>query len=171
MARLFRPVTRMISSSPEATASSTTYWMVGLSTSGSISLGWALVTGRKRVPRPAAGNTPLRTFIRLRSLLGGPRGRPLLALEGLPDPATQVVLGVQPPLRLDLGGQPEDRLGAVEPDDTVRLRGFQRDTALARPLLARPLQHVQRRLHRHLPGQRDLDHRAGPAAAAVGERR
>src|SRR2546427_11280052 len=51
----------MISCSPEATASSTTYWMVGLSTSGSISLGWALVAGRNRVPRPAAGKTPLRT--------------------------------------------------------------------------------------------------------------
>src|SRR6185436_16073423 len=53
----------MISSRPEATASSTTYWMVGLSTRGSISLGWALVAGRKRVPRPAAGKTALRTFI------------------------------------------------------------------------------------------------------------
>src|SRR5229473_3488984 len=53
----------MISSRPDATASSTTYWMVGLSTSGSISLGWALVAGRKRVPRPAAGNTAFRTFI------------------------------------------------------------------------------------------------------------
>src|SRR5579864_1020780 len=37
--------------------------MMGLSTSGSISLGWALVAGRKRVPRPAAGNTALRTFM------------------------------------------------------------------------------------------------------------
>src|SRR5678815_2795415 len=35
--------------------------MVGLSTSGSISFGCALVAGRKRVPRPAAGKTPLRT--------------------------------------------------------------------------------------------------------------
>src|SRR5437764_8525340 len=51
----------MISCSPEATASSTTYWMIGLSTSGSISLGWALVAGRNRVPRPAAGKTALRT--------------------------------------------------------------------------------------------------------------
>jgi len=41
---------------PEATASSTTYWIVGLSTIGSISLGCALVAGRKRVPRPATGN-------------------------------------------------------------------------------------------------------------------
>src|SRR5580698_7014830 len=35
--------------------------MMGLSTSGSISLGWALVAGRKRVPSPAAGKTALRT--------------------------------------------------------------------------------------------------------------
>src|SRR5207302_8785559 len=55
------PVTRMTSSIPEATASSTPYWMVGLSTSGSISFGCALVTGRKRVPNPAAGKTALRT--------------------------------------------------------------------------------------------------------------
>ena len=46
---------------PEATASSTPYWMIGLSTSGSISLGCALVAGRNRVPRPAAGKTALRT--------------------------------------------------------------------------------------------------------------
>src|SRR6266567_2276905 len=37
--------------------------MIGLSTSGSISLGSALVAGRKRVPSPAAGNTALQTFI------------------------------------------------------------------------------------------------------------
>src|SRR5271170_1805854 len=36
--------------------------MRGLSTSGNISLGCALVAGRNRVPRPAAGNTALRTF-------------------------------------------------------------------------------------------------------------
>src|SRR5918993_2244506 len=35
--------------------------MIGLSTSGSISFGCALVAGRKRVPRPAAGKTALRT--------------------------------------------------------------------------------------------------------------
>src|ERR1700724_4453523 len=61
MACLPRPVMIRIWSHPEAMASSTPYWMMGLSTSGSISLGWALVTGRKRVPRPAAGNTALRT--------------------------------------------------------------------------------------------------------------
>jgi len=63
MARLLRPVTMMISEIPEATASSTTYWMVGLSTRGSISLGWAFVAGRNLVPSPAAGKTALRTFI------------------------------------------------------------------------------------------------------------
>jgi hypothetical protein len=31
------------------------YWISGLSTMGSISLGLALVAGRKRVPMPAAG--------------------------------------------------------------------------------------------------------------------
>src|SRR5690348_2107311 len=35
--------------------------MIGLSTSGSISFGCALVAGRKRVPSPAAGKTALRT--------------------------------------------------------------------------------------------------------------
>src|SRR3984957_18679654 len=46
---------------PARTASSTTYWMAGLSTRGNISFGWALVAGRNRVPRPAAGMTALRT--------------------------------------------------------------------------------------------------------------
>src|SRR5882762_9131854 len=63
MAFLPRPVTRMMLSTPDATASSTPYWMIGLSTSGNISFGWALVAGRKRVPSPAAGNTALQTFI------------------------------------------------------------------------------------------------------------
>src|SRR5919204_619349 len=45
--------------------------MIGLSTSGSISFGWALVAGRNLVPRPAAGNTALRI---------------VLGTEDLPDP-------------------------------------------------------------------------------------
>src|SRR5574340_257934 len=61
MALLPRPVTMMIWSQPEASASSTPYWMMGLSTRGSISLGCALVAGRNRVPSPAAGKTALRT--------------------------------------------------------------------------------------------------------------
>src|SRR5215213_6162035 len=62
MACLPRPVTIRMSSIPAPTASSITYWIEGLSTSGSISLGCALVAGRKRVPSPAAGITALRTF-------------------------------------------------------------------------------------------------------------
>src|ERR1041384_944577 len=62
MERLLRPVMSSTSFRPAATASSTTYWMAGLSTTGSISLGVAFVAGRKRVPRPAAGTTALRTL-------------------------------------------------------------------------------------------------------------
>ena len=62
MVDLPRPVTMMISVQPAATASSTPYWMSGLSTRQSISFGMALVAGRKRVPRPAAGKTALRIF-------------------------------------------------------------------------------------------------------------
>src|SRR6266851_520869 len=61
IARLPPPVTMITCSIPLAIASSTPYWMVGLSTSGSISLGCALVTGRKRVPSPAAGKIAFRT--------------------------------------------------------------------------------------------------------------
>jgi len=50
---------------PEATASSTTYWIAGVSTIGSISLGWDLAAGRNRVPNPAAGMTALRIMWRL----------------------------------------------------------------------------------------------------------
>ena len=53
----------MICSIPAATASSTPYWMIGLSMRGSISFGCALVAGRNRVPHPAAGKTALRTRI------------------------------------------------------------------------------------------------------------
>src|SRR2546421_546057 len=57
MARLLRPVTKIISVMPAAAASSSAYWMSGLSTTGIISFGLALVTGRKRLPKPATGNT------------------------------------------------------------------------------------------------------------------
>src|SRR5690242_16173850 len=57
MARLCRPVIKIISVMPAATASSTAYWISGLSTMGIISLGLALVAGRKRVPIPATGKT------------------------------------------------------------------------------------------------------------------
>src|SRR3954471_10166957 len=73
MARLWRPVTIRTSSSPAAAASSTTYWMAGLSTTGSISFGVALVAGRKRVPSPATGTTALVTgAVKVRSLAMAP---------------------------------------------------------------------------------------------------
>src|SRR6186713_3352361 len=63
MARLEAPVTNTSRRAPASRASSTAYWISGLSTMGSISFGLALVAGRKRVPRPATGNTA--TSIRL----------------------------------------------------------------------------------------------------------
>ena len=44
-------------SAPAIRASSAAYWISGLSTIGNISFGLALVAGKKRVPRPATGNT------------------------------------------------------------------------------------------------------------------
>src|SRR5829696_6251522 len=70
MARFWLLVTMITCSMPAATASSTAYWMTGLSTSGSISLGCAFVAGRKRVPQPAAGKTAFRTRIELRKTRG-----------------------------------------------------------------------------------------------------
>src|SRR5919106_3528386 len=90
MACLPRPVTIRMSWMPARTASSITYWIEGLSTSGSISLGCALVAGRKRVPSPAAGITALRTFTM----------------------AVPPKVAVQTPILLDPGGPPLDLAGA-----------------------------------------------------------
>src|ERR1700684_1534973 len=49
-------------STPAARASSITCCRIGRSTMVSISFGIALVAGRKRVPRPATGNTALRNL-------------------------------------------------------------------------------------------------------------
>ena len=54
-----RPVISRTSLMPAAAASSTMYCSTGRSTTGSSSLGTALVAGRKRVARPAAGITAL----------------------------------------------------------------------------------------------------------------
>src|SRR5213594_4216302 len=59
MAFFPRPVTIVMLRMPASTASSITYWIRGLSTKGNISLGCALVAGKKRVPKPAAGKTAL----------------------------------------------------------------------------------------------------------------
>src|SRR5438270_9240327 len=69
MARLAEAVMSTICSIPDATAPSTMYWITGLSTIGSISLGTAFEAGRNRVPRPAAGITALRTRVTDEQLL------------------------------------------------------------------------------------------------------
>ena len=61
MARFELPVMNTSVSAPADSASSTAYWISGLSTIGSISFGLALVTGRNLVPRPATGNTQVFT--------------------------------------------------------------------------------------------------------------
>src|ERR1700743_46830 len=62
---------------PASRASSTACWISGRSTRVSISFGIALVAGRKRVPRPATGNTALRTrfVVILKSLSDGSGGK------------------------------------------------------------------------------------------------
>src|SRR5271166_4777508 len=62
-------------------ASSTPYWISGLSTSGSISFGCAFVAGRKRVPSPAAGKTALRTFGIIKTIVSGEL-KPAEEIEG-----------------------------------------------------------------------------------------
>src|SRR5438132_14075385 len=60
MAPFPRPFTSTTSSAPARSASSTTIWIAGTSTMGSISLGIAFVAGKNRVPSPAAGMTTFR---------------------------------------------------------------------------------------------------------------
>src|SRR5215218_4685813 len=150
MACLPRPVTIRMSSIPAPTASSITYWMEGLSTRGSISLGCALVAGRKRVPRPAAGITALRTFTmaippnfadqtpilldpgRPSPRLAGPRGQRQQPRPGRDHPVPALELG----LVQGLVGSPQQLLrgggvlgeaghpdGDGQPDPTVRGAG------------------------------------------------
>ena len=57
MADLPGPVTNSSRPMPQRASSSTTYCTTGLRPTGSISLGWLLVIGSSRVPRPATGTT------------------------------------------------------------------------------------------------------------------
>src|SRR5688572_22680345 len=60
--------------------------MTGLSTTISISLGWTFVAGRKRVPRPAAGKTAVRTEADMGSILSqveSTRARPCTVQRSL----------------------------------------------------------------------------------------
>src|SRR5271156_761642 len=59
-------MTRIISSMPDATASSTTTWIAGVSPTGSSSLGMTFDDGSIRVPIPAARMTAFFTFIAVR---------------------------------------------------------------------------------------------------------
>ena len=71
---LLRPVTKMKCSMPASRASSTTCWISGRSTTGSISFGMALVAGRNLVPSPATGKTALRIGLMLAPALSWERG-------------------------------------------------------------------------------------------------
>src|SRR5215475_4762914 len=69
---------------PALTASSMTYWIRGLSTSGSISLGCAFVAGRNRVPSPAAGKTAfdMRIFYLFNHCADAEPARPIEEMKG-----------------------------------------------------------------------------------------
>src|SRR5258705_9378748 len=109
---------------PACTASSTTYWISGLSTNGSISLGCALVAGRKRVPSPAAGKTALRICIIFRE---APSLRPMIAADSS---STRTVL-VYP----DIHCSPECCMGPLH------LKAFLQKRLLWGPALPRLLNH------------------------------
>src|SRR5258708_26758528 len=94
------PVIMTTCSRLEAIASSTAYWMVGLSSSGRTYFDWALVTGRNRVASPAPGKMARRTVaLVVGELYGGGRG------EGGPDPGS----GTRAPAR-GAGGAGRARL-------------------------------------------------------------
>ena len=63
MAGLARFDTKMMWSMPAPIASSTVCCSDGVSNTGNSSLGTTLVAGKKRVPKPAAGITAVRTGI------------------------------------------------------------------------------------------------------------
>ncbi len=63
IARFELPVTKTSLVAPASIASSTAYWINGLSTIGNISFGLALVAGKNRVPRPATGKTAALTLL------------------------------------------------------------------------------------------------------------
>src|SRR5262245_1831725 len=159
----------MISGKPEATASSTTYWIVGLSTSGNISLGCAFVAGRNRVPRPAAGNTPLRTCMDITTPRSHADRGEALAIERRFDPTSQVVFGVEPAGGVYPNGKPKDRIASAESHNTLHRRRVQRSSRLARPRLARFAHRRQGAVDVDVARHADLDDCAPPAHAEVRE--
>src|SRR4051794_2684684 len=86
MAALLRPVTISTSGSPARAASSTMYCSAGRSTTGSSSLGTALVAGRNRVPMPATGITAFRADRDAGWFAGGMRGSLTTVRSMSPEP-------------------------------------------------------------------------------------
>jgi hypothetical protein len=125
--------------------------MIGRSTSGIISLGMALVAGRKRVPNPAAGRTALRTRAVIGLLLGVDCGAEHPRLPGCPgvrttDAATPLfVAGGRPTISIDpvlgLGRGLPERGATIAPPMFKQLirtfRGPSNDPRMA--YISRPL--------------------------------
>src|SRR4051812_49497598 len=98
-------------SMPASLASSTTYWINGLSTMVSISLGIALVAGRTRVPRPATGKTALRIFIGTFSRAGGhDHANGVRDLVAVLQPGTKADVWLRWLIRSSSGGEAEPAL-------------------------------------------------------------
>src|SRR5437773_4804441 len=177
MARLPRPVTIATRSRPAATASSTTYWIMGLSTRGSISFGCAFVAGRNRVPRPAAGNTALRTIMASSYLAPPSALAPSSARAAPPDALEHGDEGEDAPsleedehrlvrrgvLQQDRG-QAQRRGDEVDEQDALRLRQAELGEAVVHLVAARVREPVVQRVHlaRHDPRdshERDIEER------------
>src|SRR4051794_9082845 len=137
---------------PAARHSSTAYWINGRSTTVSISLGIALVAGRKRVPNPATGKTALRTRC---GMLHRPRStateRPLLPRPRTPRKFNHLLATDQHVLcavdaRGEIGGAAGVGMRAAD-QAPVRRLDLLLGGALGEP------QHGQRLLTRHVaPG-------------------
>src|SRR5262249_8496201 len=171
MARLVAPVMNTRRRAPAASASSTAYWMRGLSTTGSISLGLALVAGRKRVPRPATGNTAVR--------IAAPRAEVLM--ETSPGPCCwRRSLAAMPGRQHRKSGRPHRRVGALGPLEDRRPHAVPGVTLRAAPVPADAVQAAVVALvaPARIPDAREqraegarLGHRDHPGAELAGERR
>src|SRR5580692_8556345 len=89
MARFEAPVMNTSLRAPASSASCTAYWISGLSTTGSISFGLALVAGRKRVPRPATGNTAVRIGLAATALIAN------RSISAAVDALAQILAGLE----------------------------------------------------------------------------
>src|SRR3954470_11549241 len=138
IARFWLDVTMITCSIPAATASSTAYWITGLSTSGSISLGCAFVAGRNLVPQPAAGKTAFRTRMepRVRTVWVGPARIPSALRRTLRARSSERKRRVREPA--DRGRErvrliEVRQVGRPADQDTTRIRRDPREGSLGRP--------------------------------------